>query len=58
MVNQSITTKIEPKALELGRSVMKSIHIEDQGFYELKMGIITNTNDDKEPWNMNICHML
>jgi hypothetical protein len=33
-----LTTKIESKALELGRSVMKSIHIEDQGFFGIGSG--------------------
>jgi hypothetical protein len=38
LVNRSTTTKIESKALEFGRFVMKSIDIEDQGFFGIGSG--------------------
>jgi hypothetical protein len=57
-VNRSITTKIESKALELGRSVIKSIDIEDQGFFGIGSGSSYCMNDNEEPWNGNVCHML
>jgi hypothetical protein len=44
LVSQSTTTKIESKALELGRVVMKP-----RVFSELAIGVITHTDDDKEP---------
>jgi hypothetical protein len=37
-VSRSTTTKIESKALELGRSMMKSIDIEDHGFFGFGSG--------------------
>jgi hypothetical protein len=38
LVSRSTTTKIESKALELGRSVIKSIDIKDQGFFGIGSG--------------------
>jgi hypothetical protein len=37
-VSWSTTTKIESKALELGRSMMKFIDIKDQGFFGIGNG--------------------
>jgi hypothetical protein len=55
LVNWSTITKNESKALELGRFVMKSIDIETKVSLKLAVGVITQTDDDKEPWNGNIC---